>query len=220
MGMTIKQLADQLGVSKTTISKAISALGLSNRLNRSGNKYIISEDQTEQIKMQIANSRPQTANDKSQTASDKSQTASDKSQTASDKSQTASEQTASDKSQTASDKSQTASDKSQTASDKSQLENQIALIELLQKQLALLNEQLSIKDGQIKAYQEQIRILTDSLHDATVALTAEQALHAGTIQRQLKEQINSKEEAALDHQEQPNHKQSIFSKLFGRKNGM
>ena len=194
MGMTIKQLADQLGVSKTTISKAISALGLSNRLNRSGNKYIISEDQTEQIKMQIANSRPQTANDKSQTASDKSQTASDKSQTA--------------------------SDKSQTASDKSQLENQIALIELLQKQLALLNEQLSIKDGQIKAYQEQIRILTDSLHDATVALTAEQALHAGTIQRQLTEQINSKEEAALDHQEQPNHKQSIFSKLFGRKNGM
>ena len=215
MGMTIKQLADQLGVSKTTISKAISALGLSNRLNRSGNKYIISEDQTEQIKMQIANSRPQTANDKSQTASDKSQTASDKSQTASDKSQIAS-----DKSQTASDKSQIASDKSQTASDKSQLENQIALIELLQKQLALLNEQLSIKDGQIKAYQEQIRILTDSLHDATVALTAEQALHAGTIQRQLTEQINSKEEAALDHQEQPNHKQSIFSKLFGRKNGM
>ena len=164
MGMTIKQLADQLGVSKTTISKAISALGLSNRLNRSGNKYIISEDQTEQIKMQIANSRPQTANDKSQTASDKSQTASDKSQTASDKSQIAS-----DKSQTASDKSQIASDKSQTASDKSQLENQIALIELLQKQLALLNEQLSIKDGQIKAYQEQIRILTDSLHDATVS---------------------------------------------------
>ena len=215
MGMTIKQLADQLGVSKTTISKAISALGLSNRLNRSGNKYIISEDQTEQIKMQIANSRPQTASDKSQTASDKSQTANDKSQTANDKSQTAN-----DKSQTANDKSQTASDKSQTASDKSQLENQIALIELLQKQLALLNEQLSIKDGQIKAYQEQIRILTDSLHDATVALTAEQALHAGTIQRQLTEQINSKEEAALDHQEQPNHKQSIFSKLFGRKNGM
>ena len=140
------------GVSKTTISKAISALGLSNRLNRSGNKYIISEDQTEQIKMQIANSKPQ------------------------------------------------------TASDKSQLENQIALIELLQKQLALLNEQLSIKDGQIKAYQEQIRILTDSLHDATVALTAEQALHAGTIQRQLTEQINSKEEAALD--------QAPYSKFF------
>ena len=208
MGMTIKQLANQLGVSKTTISKAISALGLSNRLNRSGNKYIISEDQTEQIKMQIANSRPQTASDKSQTASDKSQTASDKSQTANDKSQTAN------------DKSQTANDKSQTANDKSQLENQKALIEVLQKQLALLNEQLSIKDGQIKAYQEQIHILTNSLHDATAALTAEQALHAGTIQRQLTEQINPKEEAALDHQEQPNNKQSIFSKLFGRKNGM
>ena len=201
MGMTIKQLANQLGVSKTTISKAISALGLSNRLNRSGNKYIISDEQTEQIKMQIANSRPQTASEKSQTANKKSQTASEKSQTTSEKSQTASE-------------------KSQTANDKSQLENQKALIEVLQKQLALLNEQLSIKDGQIKAYQEQIHILTNSLHDATAALTAEQALHAGTIQRQLTEQINPKEEAALDHQEQPNNKQSIFSKLFGRKNGM
>ncbi len=70
---------------------------------------------------------------------------------------------------------QIANSRPQTANDKSQLENQIALIELLQKQLALLNEQLSIKDGQIKAYQEQIRILTDSLHDATVALTLGQS---------------------------------------------
>ena len=80
-----------------------------------------------------------------------------------------------------------------------QIENQKALIEVLQKQLALLNEQLGIKDDQIRAYQEQIRILTDSLHDATTALSAEQALHAGTIQRQISEQSN-KEEATLVEQ--------------------
>lgn len=187
MEMTIKQLANQLGVSKTTISKAISALGLQGELKRFGNKYLLSEVQIESVKTQIEKPKTQTTNHKMQTNSENVGIE---------------------------------VPKMQTESEKTQTENQKALIEVLQKQLALLNEQLSIKDGQIKAYQEQIRILTDSLHDATVALTAEQALHAGTIQRQLTEQINSKEEAALDHQEQPNHKQSIFSKLFGRKNGM
>lgn len=45
MEMTIKQLAIQLGVSKTTISKAISALGLQGELKRSGNKYLLSDMQ-------------------------------------------------------------------------------------------------------------------------------------------------------------------------------
>ena len=43
MEITIKQLANQLGVSKTTISKAIFTLGLQNNIVRSGNKYVLSE---------------------------------------------------------------------------------------------------------------------------------------------------------------------------------
>ena len=86
MEMTIKQLANQLGVSKTTISKAISALGLQGRLKRSGNKYLLSEVQIANVKSQIASEKSQTASEKSQTASEKSQTASEKSQTASEKS--------------------------------------------------------------------------------------------------------------------------------------
>ena len=82
MEMTIKQLANQLGVSKTTISKAISALGLQGELKRSGNKYLLSEMQIESVKSQTANQKSQTASEKSQTASEKSQTASEKSQTA------------------------------------------------------------------------------------------------------------------------------------------
>ena len=89
MEMTIKQLANQLGVSKTTISKAISALGLQGKLKRSGNKYLLSEVQIANVKSQIANVKSQIANVKSQIASEKSQTASEKSQTASEKSQTA-----------------------------------------------------------------------------------------------------------------------------------
>ena len=45
MEMTIKQLAVELGVSKTTISKVISQLGFQNTLRKVGNKYILSETQ-------------------------------------------------------------------------------------------------------------------------------------------------------------------------------
>ena len=178
MEMTIKQLANQLGVSKTTISKAIFALGLQGELKRSGNKYLLSEVQIESVKTQIANQKSQTASEKSQTA------------------------------------------------------NQNALIEVLQKQLSLLNKQLSIKDDQIRAYQEQIRLLqeqvvskdkqieqiTVAMENITAALTASQALHAGTIQQQLTEQNSSRENTAPDDPEQPKQKQGFFSKFFGKKN--
>ena len=178
MEMTIKQLANQLGVSKTTISKAISALGLQGELKQSGNKYLLSEIQIESVKLQIENQKSQTASEKSQTA------------------------------------------------------NQNALIEVLQKQLSLLNKQLSIKDDQIRAYQEQIRLLqeqvvskdkqieqiTVAMENITAALTASQALHAGTIQRQLTEQSSNKENTGPDDPEQPKQKQGFFSKFFGKKN--
>ena len=174
MEMTIKQLANQLGVSKTTISKAIFALGLQGELKRSGNKYLLSEVQIESVKTQIANQ------------------------------------------------------KSQTAGQKSQTENQNALIEVLQKQLTLLNGQLNIKDDQIRTHQEQIRLLqeqivskdkqieqiTVAMENITAALTASQALHAGTIQQQLTEQNSSRENTAPEDQEQPKQKQGFFSKFF------
>ena len=177
MEMTIKQLANQLGVSKTTISKAIFALGLQGELKRSGNKYLLSEVQIESVKTQIANQ------------------------------------------------------KSQTAGQKSQTENQNALIEVLQKQLTLLNGQLNIKDDQIRTHQEQIRLLqeqivskdkqieqiTVAMENITAALTASQALHAGTIQQQLTEQNSSRENTAPDDPEQPKQKQGFFSKFFRKK---
>ena len=197
MEMTIKQLAIQLGVSKTTISKAISELGLQGRLKRSGNKYLLSDMQIENVKTQIANHKTQTAHPKTQTIGENMGLEAPKMQTESEKSQNANQDL-------------------RFQDQRMQLENQKALIEVLQRQLALLNEQLSIKDGQIKAYQEQIRILTDSLHDATAALSAEQALHAGTIQRQLAEQSGQVDVLSED-QTQPKTKQSFFSKFFGRR---
>ena len=168
MQMTIRQLANELGVSKTTINKIISGLGVQHTIQKVGNKYLLSETQILQIKMQLAQN-----------------------------------------------------EKSKIENLKSQTDNQ-NLILILEKQLSLLNEQLAIKDEQImdyreqiKFYQEQILMLTQSLHDATTALTAAQALHAGTIQKQLTE--HSLMDQSSGEPEVHKQKQGFLSRLFGRK---
>ena len=224
MQMTIRQLANELGVSKTTINKIISGLGVQHTIQKVGNKYLLSETQILQIKMQLAqNEKSKIENLKSQTDDQKSKTENLKSQTDDQKSKTENlkSQTDDQKSKTENLKSQTENLKSQTENLKSQTDNQ-NLILILEKQLSLLNEQLSIKDEQImdyreqiKFYQEQILMLTQSLHDATTALTAAQALHAGTIQKQLTE--HSLMDQSSGEPEVHKQKQGFLSRLFGRK---
>ena len=94
-------------------------------------------------------------------------------------------------------------------------------------QLSILDRQLTVKDNQIQMLQEQIKLLqqqliakdnqigqiTAAMENLTTALSAEQALHAGTIQKQLADH-SVKEEPET---EQPKQKQSIFSRFFGKK---
>ena len=164
---TIKDLADQLQVSKPTITNVISALGI--LPTRSGNKYILSGDQVEQITTQIAKRKNA--------------------------------------------KSQNENEKSQNDFQKSQNQNEKLLIELLQQQLTTKDRQIAEYQEQITVYQRQIDKLTDSLNDTTQALSAAQALHAGTIQKQLTAQINN-EESAPEQEEQHPKKRGIFSKFF------
>ena len=95
-------------------------------------------------------------------------------------------------------------------------------------QLSILDRQLAVKDNQIQMLQEQIKLLqqqliakdnqigqiTAAMENLTTALSAEQALHAGTIQKQLAEHSVMEEP---NEPEQPKQKQSIFSRLFGKK---
>ena len=224
MQMTIRQLANELGVSKTTINKIISGLGVQHTIQKVGNKYLLSETQILQIKMQLAqNEKSKIENLKSQTDDQKSKNENLKSQTDDQKSKNENlkSQTDDQKSKTENLKSQTDDQKSKTENLKSQTDNQ-NLILILEKQLSLLNEQLAIKDEQImdyreqiKFYQEQILMLTQSLHDATTALTAAQALHAGTIQKQLTE--HSLMDQSSGEPEVHKQKQGFLSRLFGRK---
>ena len=92
----------------------------------------------------------------------------------------------------------------------------------MQEQLSILNKQLSVKDEQIKLLQEQliakdvqIGQVTTAMESMATALTAEQALHAGTIRKQLTEY--STVEQSTDELEHPKQKQSFLSKLFHKK---
>ena len=52
--MTVKELADELGVSKPTISKAITELGLQGHLTKIGNRFILEDSEIEAIKSKIS----------------------------------------------------------------------------------------------------------------------------------------------------------------------
>lgn len=171
MSMTVKQLADSLGVTKTAIRKRFTEDFRANHVQTTANGVIIISDEGCKL---IAETLQTTANQIPQIA------------------ETVTENT----------------------------ENS-----LLQTTIAVLREQLSEKDKQITALtsalttsQEQVKQLTESLHDTTAALTAAQALHAGTIQQQLTEQQASSESVSEDVPvpEPEQERQGFWQRIFKR----
>lgn len=62
MAKTIKQIADELGVSKTTVRKKIANLGLSDKLQTNGNQFAIDKEQERLIKSAFSKKETQTQN--------------------------------------------------------------------------------------------------------------------------------------------------------------
>lgn len=60
MSKTIKQIADELGVSKTAVRKKIENLGLSDKLQTNGNQFAIDKQQENLIKSAFQKKEPQT----------------------------------------------------------------------------------------------------------------------------------------------------------------
>ena len=172
MEMTIKQLANELKVGKTTINRVIAQLDLQDKLHKTGNRYMLSETQIEQIKLKISHQ----SNHETEPIKQKSNQ----------------------------DLQLSILDRQLTVKD-----NQI---QILQDQLISKDNQIAEKDRQIKLLQEQITQLTNAMENLTTALTAEQALHAGTIQKQLAEHSAMEESES----EQPK-KQGFLSRFFSKK---
>ena len=222
MEMTIKQLADELGVSKTTISKAVLVLGFNEKLHKVGNRYMLSEMQILQIKSKISQFSPNDEREKPQTsptlqADEKKKPQTSPTLQADEKKKPQTSPTL----QTDEEKKTQISPTLQTDEEKMQISLLKQQNAILQQQLSVLSKQLSVKDEQMKLLQEQlvakdeqIGQITAAMESMATALAAEQALHAGTIQKQLTE--HSLMDQPSD-EEQSKRKQGIFSKLFGKK---
>ena len=231
--LSVKQLAGEIGTNKLMIHRAINKLGLQGKLHKAGNRYMLSESQAKQIKSiilgenvsgnvsivsEIVSSTPENVSNISKIVSSTPEIVSNVSEIVSN----TPENVLNVSNEIVSETHETQSMNIENT-DKTYQPNQ-------DLQLSILDRQLAVKDNQIQMLQEQIKLLqqqliakdnqigqiTAAMENLTTALSAEQALHAGTIQKQLADH-SVKEEPET---EQPKQKQGLFSRLFGRKDNL
>ena len=218
--LSVKQLAGEIGTNKLMIHRAINKLGLQGKLHKAGNRYMLSESQAKQIKSiilgenvsEIVSSTPKNVSIVS------NKIVSNPSENISNVPENVSIVSNKIVSETHETQSMNIENTDKTYQPNKDL------------QLSILDRQLAVKDNQIQMLQEQIKLLqqqliakdnqigqiTAAMENLTTALSAEQALHAGTIQKQLADH-SVKEEPET---EQPKQKQGLFSRLFGRKDNL
>jgi len=80
--------------------------------------------------------------------------------------------------------------------------------------LMVLKEQLEVKDNQLEVANATIRELTSTIEVISKSLANSQALHAGTMQKQLQESETEKEEEEVEIIEE---KPSFWQRVFGKK---
>ena len=223
MGTTIKQLANELGVSKPTISNVIVQLDMQDKLRRVGNRYILTETQIEQIKLYLSEDNEEKIHSQSQKLIKSPKTPN--SQNSDDDEEKVQSQSEKLIKSPKTPNSQNDIMQKQLSALYDQLAIKDKQIQMLQEQFLaqgqILQEQLATKDKQIQLLQEQliakdnqIGQITVAMENLTASLNAEQALHAGTIQKQLAE--HSVMEQTSDT-EQSKQKQGFFARLFGKK---
>ena len=229
--LSVKQLAGEIGTNKLTIHRAINKLGLQGKLHKAGNRYMLSESQAKQIQSIIVgenvSSIPENVSNVSEIVSSTPENVSNVSKIVSSTPENVSGTPEIVSDEIVSNKIVSETHETQSMNientDKTYQPNQ-------DLQLSILDRQLAVKDNQIQMLQEQIKLLqqqliakdnqigqiTAAMENLTTALSAEQALHAGTIQKQLADH-SVKEEPET---EQPKQKQGLFSRLFGRKDNL
>lgn len=102
------------------------------------------------------------------------------------------------------------------------------LLNTLQQTVSMLQQQLLAKDRQIDDLTAMLKASQEQQATLASALTAAQALHAGTIQDRLTEHAGSTEDPAEDNDsladqekapEAPEKKLGLFARIFGKKKG-
>ncbi|MEG0771477.1 MAG: hypothetical protein RR436_06230 [Clostridia bacterium] len=175
-GKTIKQVADELGVSKTAINKEITNLGLRSKLNKIGNQFTIGNQEVELIadafKKRAENQAIKQNEIKNEQSQTEEKTEVDETQELSNEEVTNDNQQSKTKEETkAENQSET---KIETTTDnQTQTESQTTM-----KLISMLQNELEIKN-------KQIDDLNSRLAEANRMAENAQGLHAGTIKQQL-----------------------------------
>lgn len=164
--MTVKDIANELGISKPTVSKVMQELGI--QPQKVSNRFTISDKDFNLIKTKILQKSQNKKSPISQNKTEKSP------------------------------------------------------ISIFEKQICILQEQLTVKDKQLAEKDKQITNLTEALKivqeqqkELMTALTAAQALHAGTIQKELEDSTTSSNNV-LEKKTQKS--KNFFAFFFRRKN--
>ena len=194
MAKTIKEIADELGVSKTAVSKQIANLGLRSSLRKNGNQFAIENQQEKLIKMAFQKKRQQEIVAENSVSDEQSQT----------ESQTANANQSQTESQTAN------ANQSQTAN-----HEVCDLVGVLQTTVDTLQAQLAVKDVQIRELNARLAECSTALLAAQETARAAQALHAGTIQQQLSDGEDRVAASVPEEQAAPN-KRRWFNRIFRR----
>ena len=170
MAKTIKEIADELGVSKTAVSKQIANLGLRSSLRKNGNQFAIENRQEKLTKMAFQK-----------------------------------------------DKQRERVVKNLVSDEQSQTENHEVcdLVGVLQTTVDTLQAQLAVKDEQIRELNARLAECSTALLAAQETARAAQALHAGTIQKQLSDAGEERAASVPDEQAAPNNRR-WFSRFFRR----
>jgi len=194
---TVRDIAEELSVSKPTVSKAITELNL--RLEKVGNRFVLSEEQFVLIKSQITKKSESEISEKMQISQNDESQKSEKMQiTQNDESQ---------KSENELPKSQNQMQISQIETLKSEIESLKSTISFLEGQITFHQQQLVEKDqqnnSQLAEKDKQIAVLHEQNKSLTDALVAAQTLHAATIQT-----------VALEDKSAVPERKGFFRKIF------
>lgn len=211
--LTVREIADILKVSKTTVQKAIKAAAISCDYVERNRQYYKS-DKAKQIILSIRADFDISSLENSQTKTENSQTDTEN--------QTANSQTQTEKAKTKTENSQTETENSQTSKSE-EIAALHRLIDLVQLQLAEKDKQLAVKD-------KQIQDLSDRLAEAMQLTQGQQYIAAADKTKQLMDSKKAAEEPievtpapATENEEtdplaaqEPPQKKSFWARLLGK----
>lgn len=194
--MTIKELAESIGVSKTTINNTIKELKLSPAL-KEGHKQMLDLNDAEVKAIRDYLLIPHNGTK----ATEKTENQTEKSENQTVKSENQTEK----------------SENSENKSEKQEPTN--ILIEMLREELKVKNEQLAIKDKQIEDLSNRLSEANANLSEALKATRGQQYIAAQDKAAQLMEADRRKEDVIIDTQPtqpaEPPAKKSWLAKMLG-----